>query len=99
MLAADTPRDYVLASGNLHSVKDVLRIAFEYVGLSWERYVKVSPDLKRAKEGKPLWGDPSSAMQELGWRPRVNFEEMIRMMVDKDMKRLVNNEYVECALP
>lgn len=91
MLSANTPKDYVLASGNLHSVKDVLRIAFEYVGLFWERYVKVSADFKRAKERKPLWGNPSSAMQELGWRPRVKFEDMIRMMVDKDLERLRND--------
>jgi GDPmannose 4,6-dehydratase len=92
MLSTNTPKDYILASGNVHSVKDILRIVFEYVGLSWESYVKVSPDLKRAKEGKPLWGNPSLAVQELDWKPRVKFNAMIRMMVDKDQERLRNNE-------
>jgi GDPmannose 4,6-dehydratase len=92
MLSANAPKDYVLASGKLHSVKDILRIAFEYVGLSWESYVKVTSDFKRAKERRPLWGNPSAAMNELGWKPRVEFEEMIRMMVDKDLERLRNND-------
>lgn len=88
MMNADEPRDYVLASGSLHSVKDVLDVAFGHAGLDWTQYVRVDESLMRAPEGKPLCGDPSKAKRELGWQPKVDFDQMIRLMVDKDLERL-----------
>ena len=88
MMNADNPKDYVLASGKLHSVRDVLDVAFGHVGLDWHDYVLVEESLKRGPEGLPLCGDPSKAREELGWQRKMNFENMIRMMVDKDLERL-----------
>jgi GDPmannose 4,6-dehydratase len=88
MMNADEPRDYVLASGSLHSVRDILDIAFGHVGLDWSRYVSIDESFKRSPEGKPLCGDSSRARRDLGWEPRVSFEKMIRLMVDKDLERL-----------
>ncbi len=88
MMNAEEPRDYVLASGKLHSVRDILDIAFDHVGLKWQDYVTVDESLKRAPEGLPLCGDSTRARKELGWQPKMSFEDMIRMMVDKDLERL-----------
>lgn len=88
MLSADEPNDYVLASGKLHSVSDILDIAFDHVGLDWHDYVQINDSFKRPSEGLPLCGDPGKAVRELGWRPKMDFESMIRMMVDKDLERL-----------
>jgi len=88
MMNADKPKDYVLASGKLHAVKDVLETAFGHVGLDWRDYTQVEESLKRGPEGLPLCGDPSRAREELGWQRKMNFESMIRMMVDKDLERL-----------
>jgi GDPmannose 4,6-dehydratase len=88
MMNADEPRDYVLASGSLHSVRDILDIAFGHVGLDWSRYVSIDESFKRSPEGKPLCGDPSKARRELGWQPKVSFEHMIKRMVEKDLERL-----------
>ena len=88
MLNAEEPRDYVLASGTLHSVKDVLDIAFDHVGVDWAQYVLIDESLRRPPEGKPLCGNSSRARRELGWQPKVTFEQMIRLMVDKDLERL-----------
>jgi len=88
MMSADEPKDYVLASGKLHRVKDVLEIAFSCLGLSWEDYVHVDASLNRPSEALPLCGDPTLIKQELSWRPRMQFEDLIRMMVDRDLARL-----------
>lgn len=88
MLTADEPDDYVLASGMLHSVSDILDIAFDHVGLDWHDYVKINDTFKRPSEGLPLCGDSSEAKKELGWSPNMDFEGMIRMMVEKDLERL-----------
>ncbi|MGC8660491.1 MAG: GDP-mannose 4,6-dehydratase, partial [Desulfomonilaceae bacterium] len=88
MMNAANPKDYVLASGKLHSVMDVLDIAFGHVGLDWRHYVQVEESLKRGAEGLPLCGDSSKARTELVWNPKLDFERMIRMMVDKDLERL-----------
>ena len=88
MLNANKPDDYVLASGKLHSVSDILDIAFEHVGFDWHDYVKINISFKRPSEGLPLCGDSSKARKELGWSPKMGFESMIRTMVDKDLERL-----------
>lgn len=88
MMNAVEPRDYVLASGSLHSVSDILDIAFDHVGLDWTKHVRIDKSFKRSPEGKPLCGDSSRARRELGWQPKVSFEQMIKLMVDKDLERL-----------
>ena len=88
MMNADKPKDYVLASGKLHQVKNVLDVSFGHVGLDWRDYTQVDESLKREPEGLPLCGDSSRARKELGWQPETDFESMIRMMVDTDLERL-----------
>lgn len=85
---AHEPTDYVLASGRPHSVIDVLRIAFSRMGLSWHDHVMMDSSFKRSTETKPLIGDASKAASELGWKPRVSFEELIERMADADLKRM-----------
>ena len=88
MLQQREAQDYVVATGISHSVRDLLRIAFSQVGLNYEEYVKIDPKLYRMAEVDHLLGDASKARRELNWRPEVSFEEMIRMMVDEDIRRL-----------
>jgi GDPmannose 4,6-dehydratase len=87
MTTTREPKNYVLASGSLHSVRDILDIAFDYVGLDWHKRVVIDKSLERDSEGKPLCGDSSLARQDLGWEPKVSFEDTIVMMVEKDLER------------
>jgi GDPmannose 4,6-dehydratase len=87
MMQRDEPADYVVASGIAHSVRDLCRIAFERVGLDYERHVRVDPALIRPAEVDHLLGDASKARVDLGWEPRVAFEEMVSAMVDADVAR------------
>ncbi len=88
MLQQDQPDDYVVATGETHTVKKLVEVAFEHAGLEWEKYVKLDSAFLRPAEVDLLVGDPSKAMKHLGWKPKVSFEEMIRMMVDADIERL-----------
>ena len=89
MLQQDEPGDYVVASGALHSVRDLVTVAFEHVGLDWHEYVQIDESLRRGlAELHSLVGDASKAEWGLGWRPGVGFEELVRMMVDADLARL-----------
>ena len=88
MLQQPEASDYVIATGIDHSVREVCQIAFERVGLDYEKHVVVDPQLYRPAEVDQLLGDPSKARRELGWEPTVGFEELIRMMVDSDVDRL-----------
>jgi len=88
MLQQPEPYDYVVATGISHTVRDLCRIAFERVGLDYERFVRVDPGLQRPAEVDHLRGDASRARQDLGWRPNVDFKGLIEMMVDADLKRL-----------
>lgn len=88
MLQQTHPRDYVIATGLNHSVKDLLRIAFGHAGLEWKRHVRVDPNLIRPAEVEHLLGDSSRARRELKWKPEVSFEQMIRDMVDADLERV-----------
>jgi len=87
MLQTDVPDDYVVATGQLHSIKDFLRAAFSHVGLDWEKWVEIDPSLIRPVEVGRLVGNPSKARERLGWTPEVTFEELVRMMVDHQMQR------------
>ncbi len=88
MLQQPTPGDYVVATGETHSVESLVRTAFDHVSLDWRRFVKRDRGLLRPAEVNRLVGDASRARRRLGWRPRVSFEEIIARMVDADLERL-----------
>jgi GDPmannose 4,6-dehydratase len=88
MLTQKEPRDYVVATGVDHSVRDFAAAAFDHVGLNWRRYVKVDKEYYRPAEVHHLLGDSTRARAELGWRPRVDFTGLVTMMVDADIARL-----------
>ncbi len=88
MLQADQPEDYVIGTGVLHSVRDLVAIAFESVGLDWQRYIKVNPSLLRADEHFQLVANPHKAKHQLGWSPQVSFPQLIEKMVVEDLERL-----------
>jgi GDPmannose 4,6-dehydratase len=85
MLQQAEPDDYVIATGETHSVRDFLDEAFGYMQLNWKKYVEIDPRYFRPTEVDLLLGDSSKARQKLGWRPRVSFQELVRMMVDADL--------------
>jgi GDPmannose 4,6-dehydratase len=85
MLEGDKPGDYVLASGDTHSIREVLDTAFERVGLDWNDYVVVDEQFNRPNEAVSICGDPSKAERELGWHRNVSFQQLIEMMVDADL--------------
>jgi GDPmannose 4,6-dehydratase len=87
MLQADKPDDYVIATGEAHSVREFAELAFAEVGLNWEDYVVVDRALYRPKDVLMLVGDYSKAERELGWRPRTSFKELVRIMVRADLER------------
>ncbi|HWB47609.1 MAG TPA: GDP-mannose 4,6-dehydratase [Stellaceae bacterium] len=84
MLQHDTPDDYVIATGEAHSVRELVEIAFAEGGLDWRRHVEVDPRYLRPSEVDSLRGDPSKARRVLGWQPRVSFKELVAMMVAHD---------------
>jgi GDPmannose 4,6-dehydratase len=86
MLQQDEPRDYVVATGVDHTIRDFCRAAFEYVDLDWNDYVVVDESLFRPAEVHILRGDPAKVEAELGWKPAVSFEDLVRMMVDRDIE-------------
>lgn len=89
MLQQDTPDDYVIATGHMHSVRDFAAAAFASVGIDdWENYVDVDPKLFRPAEVDHLIGDASKARRVLDWEPRVSFEELVEMMVRSDLESL-----------
>ncbi len=88
MLQQDTPQDYVIATGETNTVRRCVEVAFDHVGLEWEPYVRIDDAFKRPAEVDLLVGDAAKAERELGWTPRVSFEELIRLMVDADQKLL-----------
>ena len=93
MLQADAPDDYVLATGETHSVREFLDEAFAYAGLEWDKYVKIDERYFRPSEVDVLLGDPSKAREKLGWEPNVQFAELVRIMVDHDRERRHTEEH------
>ena len=91
MLQQDKPQDYVIATGITHSVRQLLEVAFGHLGLDCREYVETDPALLRPAEVHHLRGDFSKAQRELGWKPTVSFEQLIKMMVDEDIARLRSN--------
>ncbi|HSM54694.1 MAG TPA: GDP-mannose 4,6-dehydratase [Candidatus Sulfomarinibacteraceae bacterium] len=92
MLQSDNPEDYVIATGETHSVEDFLEAAFTHVDLDWRDYVVQDPRFMRPAEVDLLVGDASKAGEELGWEPSVSFNELVQTMVDADIKMLQNGE-------
>jgi len=88
MLQQEAPDDYVIATGETHSVRDFLEIAFGYVGLDWKDYVKIDQRYFRPLEVEFLQGDIAKAKEKLGWEPKTRFKELVRIMVDSDIKDL-----------
>ncbi|HUH15943.1 MAG TPA: GDP-mannose 4,6-dehydratase [Gaiellaceae bacterium] len=89
MLQQDEPGDYVIATGETHTVGELVGIAFEHVGLEWREYVHVDESLRRGKaELRDLVGDASRARERLGWEPAVRFDELVRLLVDADLAGL-----------
>jgi len=88
MLQQSQPDDYVIATGESHSVRELVELAFERVNLEWKRYVRLDPKFLRPAEVDHLIGDASKARAALGWRPEVDFPGLVRMMVDADLERL-----------
>jgi GDPmannose 4,6-dehydratase len=88
MLQQPSPDDYVIGTGETHSVREFVTLAFEYAGLDWGKYVTVDPALVRPAEVDLLLADPSKARRALGWKPTVVFKELVKMMVEADIKRL-----------
>ena len=88
MLQQDTPDDYVIATGLTHSVRDFAEIAFAYAGLNYKDYVVIDNQFVRPSEIHLLIGDPSKAQQQLGWEPKLSFEDLVHEMVEEDLKLL-----------
>lgn len=88
MLQQEKPEDFVIATGETHSVKELIQTAFSYVGLDWEKYVVVDRKLLRPAEVDFLVGNPAKAKKKLGWKPEVSFKQLVEMMMDADLKLL-----------
>jgi GDPmannose 4,6-dehydratase len=102
MLQHSEPGDFVVATGEAHSVREFLDEAFSYVNLDWRQYVEIDPLYFRPTEVDYLLGDPSKARATLGWQPKITFQQLVRMMVDADIRlaeqeRLVSPEKVSAA--
>ena len=89
MLQQETPDDYVLATGETHSVREFLEAAFAQVDLDWRQYVEIDPRYFRPTEVDVLLGDASKAKRLLGWEPQVSFGELVRLMVEADLQALL----------
>lgn len=94
MLQQEEARDYVIATGISHSVRDLLEIAFAHAGLDYREHVEIDPALLRPAEVEHLRGDYSQAARSLGWKPRTSFERLVQMMVDEDLARVWENRTV-----
>ena len=86
MLQQDSPSDYVIATNESHSVKELVELAFSYLGLEWQQYVVVDERFYRPAEVHTLKGDYSKAKREMGWQPRVKFDALVKMMIDADLE-------------
>ena len=94
MLQQDNPKDYVIATGESHSVEDFLEKAFQYVGIdNWREYVSIDEKFMRPQDIDNLIGDSSKAKKELGWTPSVSYEELVKMMIDEDKRMFEVNPY------
>jgi GDPmannose 4,6-dehydratase len=88
MLQQDRADDFVISTGESHSVRELVEVSFSHAGLDWERYVTLDPKFLRPAEVDHLIGDSSKARHVLGWKPEVDFKGLVTMMVDADLRRL-----------
>jgi GDPmannose 4,6-dehydratase len=88
MLQQETPDDYVLATNETHTVREFCQEAFAHAGLDWQQYVKHDPRYERPAEVELLIGDPAKAKHQLGWEPKTKFHDLVRLMVDADLRLL-----------
>jgi GDPmannose 4,6-dehydratase len=88
MLQQDEPRDYVIGTGENHSVQEFIEEAFSYVGLDWREYVRIDPRYFRPTEVENLRANPGKARERLGWEPRVTFKDLVKIMIDADMRKM-----------
>lgn len=88
MLQQEKPEDFVIATGETHTVKEFVELAFGFAGLDWKKYVVIDKNFYRPAEVHILLGDYTKARRKLGWKPTVKFKELVKMMVDADLKRL-----------
>jgi GDPmannose 4,6-dehydratase len=95
MLQQPEAEDFVIATGETHSVQEMVEVAFSHVGLSWQDHVSVDPNLVRPSEVDLLVGDATKAKEKLGWQPQVRFDELIRMMVDCDL--VLHERQIRCS--
>ncbi|HLF70848.1 MAG TPA: GDP-mannose 4,6-dehydratase, partial [Dehalococcoidia bacterium] len=86
MLQQETPDDYVIATGESHTVEELVEKAFALAGLDWRRYVRFDPRYVRPNEVPELCGDASKARAELGWRPRTTFDELVQILLEHDLE-------------
>ena len=92
MLQQDTPDDYVIATGETHSIREFLDSAFQHIGVTnWDSYVGQDPRFMRPAEVDVLRGDSTKAQTELGWKPKTSFDDLVGKMVKNDIKRLEKN--------
>ncbi|NLE84068.1 MAG: GDP-mannose 4,6-dehydratase, partial [Chloroflexi bacterium] len=91
LLQQETPTNYVFGTGESHSVRDFLEESFGYVDLDWRKYVEIDPRYFRPTEVDYLLADPTKANEELGWKPKVKFHELVRIMVDADLELIGMN--------
>ena len=94
MLQQDEPDDYVIATGETHSVQELVEVAFAHVGLDWQKHVGVDQRYIRPAEVDLLIGDPAKAKAKLGWEPTVDFKGLVHMMVDADMERISSGQLI-----
>ncbi len=94
MLQQDQPNDYVIATGEAHSVQEFVEVAFAHAGLDWQKHVGVDPRFLRPAEVDHLIGDPAKAKKELGWEPSVTFKQLVAMMVDADIERIKSGQLI-----
>jgi len=97
MLQQASPEDYVIATGESHTVREFLDAAGSYCGLDWKQHVETDPRYFRPTEVDALLGDASKARRQLGWRPRVSFEELVRMMIDHDLEMAAQEKTLVAA--
>ena len=95
MMQAEKSDDYVIATGETHSVKEFVEEAFGYLDLDWKKHVEIDPWYYRPSEVDLLLGDASKARKELGWEPRVGFKELVRLMIDHDLKLASQEKQIE----
>ena len=88
MLQQDSPDDFVIATGETHTIRELLEEAFGYVGLNYEDYVVIDPRFVRPAEVDLLLGDPGKASDKLGWKPEINFKQLVQMMVESDLDKI-----------